>query len=136
MSLSIEIQKAILQALQESVELSNFTDGEIAENAPSAFSRPYVTLGPSSFVEANSDGIKSRSETLQIDCWPTNGSSSAEAKRMVDLAYDVLNNPNLVLPSPYAFCFCQVELSRTVELPAGQGVKGVLQITVTAEDHR
>jgi hypothetical protein len=135
MSASEALQLAVINVLKGNAALSEITGGEISQNAPDSFSKPYVTLGPSSFQSENADGLTAREETLQVDCWSEQGGNLAETKRMVDLVYATLHEADLALAEPYAASGAQVVLARSFLDPNQVTGHGVLQVSVYLEDH-
>lgn len=134
MSLSAALQSAVIDALKAHAELSALTDGEISGNELASFKYPYVTLGPSSFLPDDADGISGRVETIQVDCWSRIGGSLTEARKMLDMAHSALHNVSLALPDPYAAVDGQTVLARAFRDPDGKTAHGLLQISYELED--
>ncbi len=130
------IRAAVLARLKAEVPVLT----AVYDRATKSDAYPYVTLGPSSWVDDSAECIDARSYTLQVDVWcsisagkpeigvPASGKGNAED--IVDDVADALNgwmDQDAITAHP-----ARVTLVRVMDDPSGC-VHGVVQIEVEAE---
>lgn len=131
------IRQAVINRIK--AEVSDLT--AVYDRATESDEYPYVTLGPSSWVDASAECIDARSYILQIDVWcsssagaPDQGvaaSGKGNAEDIVDDVSTALNgwmDQDAVTAHP-----ARVTLVRVMDDPSGC-VHGVVQVEVEAEE--
>lgn len=96
MDASLDLQKAIIAALKADASLSALVAGRIYDQPPVGAAKPFVSLGPEDWVEADGFGIHAHSGTLQIDVW-SGATGKPEAKRVANAVQNVLHEAALPL---------------------------------------
>ena len=93
---SLDLQKAIVAALKASGELAALVGTRIYDQPPANAVKPYVSLGPEDWIEADGVGILAYAGAVQIDAWSI-ASGKPEAKRIANAVQNALHQAPLVL---------------------------------------
>jgi len=130
MSASTALQKAVYQALQADAGLTALVGDRVYDVPPSGATKPYISLGPSSFYPERRDCMTARTESIQVDVWAGDHMDRAPCKRICDAVVSALDAVNLSLDDPYACGRCDLVLARVLDDPDGITKHGVLQFEV------
>lgn len=98
---------------------------------------PYISLGPTSSVPADSDCQAGEEITFQLDCWSWGGGeayASAECRRINSAVRKALHDAELVLEEN-ALVTLTHEQSRVLRDPDGITNHGVIVFTAIVEIH-
>lgn len=127
MSASSALQKAIIAAMRGDATLSALVGDRIYDEPPSGATKPFVSLGPTSFFPDPRDCIPTRIETVQIDVWTAGQNRRQPCKAICNAVEGVLDGATLSLDDPYALGTCDLTLGRVLDDPDGITKHGVLQ---------
>ena len=99
MSASAELQKAIFETLRDDEDVGALAGDRIYDGPEPGAELPYITFGPSDYVEDDSAGIIARIVSLQIDCWAGTNGRLRPALEMADAVKAALHKVDLSLPT-------------------------------------
>lgn len=126
-----ELRRAVIARLKDQVPDLGV---RVYDRATESDEFPYVTLGPSSWVDNSADCIEGRDITLQVDVWCSGGPKAGKgnAEDVVDDVSTALNgwmDDDILTAHP-----ARVTLVRVMDDPSGC-VHGVVQIDVEVEGY-
>lgn len=104
-------------------------DGKVYDRAAEDTAYPYVTLGPSYWVDDSAECIQARSQTVQVDVWHS-GAAKGALEDLVDdvsASLDGWADTETLTMHPL-----QVTLARIMDDPSG-ALHGVVQIEAMVE---
>lgn len=105
-------------------------DGRVYDRVTESVDSPYVTLGPSSWIDDSAECIDGREMTLQVDIWATGNKGLCE-----DLTDDVSAalrgwaDQDALTMHPL-----RVTMVRVMDDPDGVSVHGVVMVEAMVED--
>lgn len=104
--------------------------GQVYDRATEAAQAPYVTLGPSDWVDESVECIKARSISLQIDVWGSRSNKGALEDLTDDVAaaMDGFADEDRLTMHPISVVQVQV-----MDDPDGSAVHGIVRIEVDVE---
>lgn len=105
----------------------------VYDNVPARATYPYVSLGESDIVPADSYLIPARDETCQIDVWSKQHGKKIEAALIVDLVRAAFKDWTTDI-GDNALVSVTLGLSRVLRDPDGKTAHGVVQITGRIEE--
>lgn len=129
MSASRAFQKAVVAALKADATVASFVGARVYDMAPADAGYPYLSLGPSSTVPDDDEGIEGREETLQIDVWDRSNGLMHPCRAIADAVYAALHEVTLSLDGAYANVETNVTLMQVFADPDGLTAHGVVQVT-------
>lgn len=132
MSLSMALQLALRDALMADPAVALLVDDRVFDNAPPDAPAPYLSFGPSDWVEDDADCIVAREETVQIDAWSRMQGSKASAKDLCDAVFDALHLEQVDLGTA-AVASLYVERVRVLRDPDGITAHGVVTVRAMVE---
>ncbi|MBU0368023.1 DUF3168 domain-containing protein [Acinetobacter baumannii] len=103
-------------------------DGKVYDRAAEDTAYPYVTLGPSYWVDDSAECIQARSQTVQVDVWHSGAAKGA----LEDLVDDVSAALDGWAVDELTMHPLQVTLARIMDDPSG-ALHGVVQIEAMVE---
>ncbi|WP_234967673.1 DUF3168 domain-containing protein [Pontibaca methylaminivorans] len=104
-------------------------DGRVYDKATETTPMPYVTLGPSWWVDDSADCITARAQTVQVDVWGSNSNKGA----VEDLTDDVAAALNGWSDEVIAMHPLRVTLVRVMDDPDGVSIHGLVQVEAEVE---
>ena len=102
--------------------------GKVYDRAAEDTAYPYVTLGPSYWVDDSTECIQARSQTVQVDVWHSGAAKGA----LEDLVDDVSAALDGWAVDELTMHPLRVTLARVMDDPSG-ALHGVVQIEVLLE---
>ena len=102
--------------------------GRVYDRAAEDTAYPYVTLGPSYWVDDSAECIQARSQTVQVDVWHSGAAKGA----LEDLVDDVSAALDGWAVDELTMHPLQVTLARIMDDPSG-ALHGVVQIEAMVE---
>ena len=102
--------------------------GRVYDRAAEDTAYPYVTLGPSYWVDDSAECIQARSQTVQVDVWHS-GAAKGALEDLVDDVSAALNGWDVDELTMHPL---QVMLARIMDDPSG-ALHGVVQIEAMVE---
>lgn len=103
-------------------------DGKVYDRAAEDTAYPYVTLGPSFWVDDSAECIQARSQTVQVDVWHSGAAKGA----LEDLVDDVSAALDGWAVDELMMHPLQVTLARVMDDPSG-ALHGVVQVEAMVE---
>lgn len=103
-------------------------DGKVYDRAAEDTAYPYVTLGPSYWVDDSAECIQARSQTVQVDVWHSGAAKGA----LEDLVDDVSAALDGWAVDELTMHPLRVTLARIMDDPSG-ALHGVVQIEAMVE---
>ena len=103
-------------------------DGKVYDRAAEDTAYPYVTLGPSFWVDDSAECIQARSQTVQVDVWHSGAAKGA----LEDLVDDVSAALDGWAVDELTMHPLQVTLARIMDDPSG-ALHGVVQVEAMVE---
>lgn len=103
-------------------------DGKVYDRAAEDTAYPYVTLGPSYWVDDSAECIQARSQTVQVDVWHSGAAKGA----LEDLVDDVSAALDGWAVDELTMHPLQVTLARVMDDPSG-ALHGVVQVEAMVE---
>lgn len=103
-------------------------DGKVYDRAAEDTAYPYVTLGPSYWVDDSAECIQARSQTVQVDVWHSGAAKGA----LEDLVDDVSAALDGWAVDELMMHPLQVTLARVMDDPSG-ALHGVVQVEAMVE---
>lgn len=103
-------------------------DGKVYDRAAEDTAYPYVTLGPSYWVDDSAECIQARSQTVQVDVWHSGAAKGA----LEDLVDDVSAALDGWAVDELTMHPLQVTLARIMDDPSG-ALHGVVQVEAMVE---
>ena len=131
MSVSVELQDAILALLLADAGVSALVGSAIYDGAPAQY--PCVTFGPSSFTPDDAECIAGRIEAVQLDCWVENDKRLWLTKRLVDAVKAALHGAEANLAT-HALVSLRVTLAQSFMDRDGLTGHGVVQVEAEIEE--
>jgi len=95
-SVSLELQKSIVDRLRAFAPLSEFVAGRVYDEPPSQVTFPYVSLGPDQVVSDDAECLTSFEVTIQLDAW-SRKNGRVELKRVAEAVRAALHDYDLAL---------------------------------------
>lgn len=95
---------------------------------------PYISFGPSYYNTADSECIRAREETLQVDCWTSDHGKKRPCRILTDAVKRSLHGYSVDLDGANALVEMEVALVRVMDDPSESIVHGVLQVTAIIEE--
>lgn len=131
---SLDLQTAIFQRLTTDAAVTAIVGDRIYDNAPAAGAFPYISFGPSYYSPADSEGIRARDETLQIDCWTDDHGKKRPCKILADAVKRSLHGYEVEFAGVNGLVEMEVTLVRVMDDPSESIVHGVVQVTAMIEE--
>lgn len=103
-------------------------DGKVYDRAAEDTAYPYVTLGPSYWVDDSAECIQARSQTVQVDVWHSGAAKGA----LEDLVDDVSAALDGWAVDELTMHPLRVTLARVMDDPSG-ALHGVVQVEAMVE---
>lgn len=103
-------------------------DGKVYDRAAEDTAYPYVTLGPSFWVDDSAECIQARSQTVQVDVWHSGAAKGA----LEDLVDDVSAALDGWAVDELTMHPLRVTLARIMDDPSG-ALHGVVQVEAMVE---
>ena len=103
-------------------------DGKVYDRAAEDTAYPYVTLGPSYWVDDSAECIQARSQTVQVDVWHSGAAKGA----LEDLVDDVSAALDGWAVDELTMHPLRVTLARIMDDPSG-ALHGVVQVEAMVE---
>lgn len=136
MSASVSLQDILIALLKGSDDVKDIVGARIFDGVPSTATFPYVSLGASEYVPADTDCIAGRQETVQIDCWSQDKGRVWPCKALVDAVKAALHDADVddnALASG-AVASLSVERTRVFIEPDNKTAHGLVQVTAVIEE--
>lgn len=105
--------------------------GRVYDKAVEAAETPYVTMGPSFWVDDVAECVLAREVTIQIDVWDVVSNKGACEELTDDIATAVRGWADTALLTMMPL---RVSLARVMDDPDGKHVHGMVQIEAMVED--
>jgi hypothetical protein len=132
-SASWALQKLIYRRLVAYPDVAALVDDRVYDNPSDEAELPYITFGPSDWVEDDAECITARTETLQIDCWSRYQGGFMEAKQLSDAVKAALHQYDGTLEGN-ALVEMRVTTVRTFRDPDGITSHGVVTVQAMVEE--
>ena len=135
---SLDLQTAVFNRLISDEAVSAIVGPRVYDNVPSrpmpADLFPYISFGPSYYNTADSECIRAREETLQVDCWTDDHGKKRPCRILTDAVKRALHGYSVELDGVNALVEMEVALVRVMEDPSETIVHGVVQVIAMIEE--
>lgn len=128
MSVSVSFANFIVAALKADAKVNTLVSGRIWDHPPTKREFPYISLGEADFSPDDAECIRTREETLQLDCWTRANGRKWPCKQIMDAVLNVMRDLEGDLAEGY-LVGTRIEIARTFNDPDGITVQGVVQVT-------
>jgi hypothetical protein len=132
MSVSAELQKAVLAALLADSAVAAIVGTRVFDRMPADGDYPCVTFGPSDYTLSELTCLESRVEALQIDCWTRADGRIWPARELADAVVAALHNAALSM-AVNAFVTARVDGVRVFLDADGVTAHGVVTLEAVLE---
>lgn len=95
MSVSAVLQETIFAALTSDAGVMALVDGEIHDGPPAKAKFPRITFGPTDTQHDDPQGIRARTETIQLDVWSRDKGALGPCKAICDAVRSALHLADL-----------------------------------------
>ena len=132
MSVLSATQKAVYDALVANENVHAFVADRIYDGVPENAPYPYISFGPSDWVEDGAECIEGFLETMQIDVWSSNQSRLWIAKDICAAVHGALHKAKLAI-DPGAIVSVWVPSMRVQPEPDGITARGIVLVRMEIE---
>jgi hypothetical protein len=132
MSVSAELQKAVLAALLADSAVAAIVGTRVFDRMPADGDYPCITFGPSDYTLLELTCLGARIETLQIDCWTRADGRIWPARELADAVVAALHNAALSM-AVNAFVTARVDGVRVFLDADGVTAHGVVSLESVLE---
>ncbi|GMG82584.1 DUF3168 domain-containing protein [Paralimibaculum aggregatum] len=129
----LEVQKAVLAALDGDTTLTALVGGRIFDRARADVAFPYISFGPSTMQDWDTDGGYGAEVILQVDAWSRAG-GKVECLRIQARVHALLHDAALSLDT-HRFVLARLDLpARAFTDPDGETTHGVQQFRFLTQE--
>lgn len=132
MSVTVELQDALVAHLQADPALLPLIGGRVYDNVPAAPVYPYVSLGPTDGRPEALQCLDTREITCQFDVWTHEQGQLRSCRLITDALARALRDAEIALVVN-ACVRLEVELIRVLRDPDGVTGHGIVQVTADTE---
>jgi hypothetical protein len=132
-SVSLELQKAIYEALTSDDAVSALVGDRVYDGTPSNQQFPYITFGPNDRILEDLECISASTETLQLDVWSRDQGRLGPCKAVCDAVRNALHLAGLEL-QVNALVRIRVDRVRVFKDSDGVTAHGVVTIEADLEE--
>lgn len=133
MSVSRELQTAILDALVADAGVGALVGDRIYDGAPSDRQYPCITFGPADSFNEDLTCVDARTETVQLDVWARDQGRMGPCKDICDVVKNALHLANITL-TQHALIRIRTDSIRVFRDPDGLTAHGVVTVEADMEE--
>lgn len=131
---SLDLQTAVYERLIADDDVSAIVGDRCFDNVPENPTFPYISFGPSYYSPADADDLRTRDETLQVDCWTDDHGKKRPCRVLTDAVKKALHGYVVEFEGVNALVEMEVALVRVMDDPSESIVHGVVQIVAMIEE--